>query len=353
MKRKESSVSHGSHSLDFLESYGWDSNRIRKEISGWNDTPILFLMENPSLDYGIYTYLASDTEHTGKRPSKVWYWIHRSNKDILETFDDDTYLRDGKYGEMISALIKQNKLANAYLTDILKCGMSDAEYSSSAKNKVIEKGYLGTNEYSTESKKNCISLFLSKEIKALMGEDKRLIIFTFGGNTYWMMKEYLIVSSSEYADKKIQLIQLPHPASRIKNFFRSFLLKGMVKEAIEKENFGSYDTKLLDKCISEQICHELSKYFAVVVGRRRRDNSLCIKVNVCPSFLIDSERIDSIMILSDSQETILSGDYNLCYSVGEDSFWIWDNKKKCPVDKMNPSLVKCFDVFKSIIEENK
>ena len=54
-------ISHGSHTLDFL-----DASLQPIDTTGWHDEGVMFIMEGPSKDYGIYY------NGVPKRPAKQW-----------------------------------------------------------------------------------------------------------------------------------------------------------------------------------------------------------------------------------------------------------------------------------------
>ena len=69
---KLENVSHGSHTIDFLNASGLTENDIiQKFKTGWDDTPVLFLMENPSVNYHNMYHICND-----KYPTNAWYWIY-------------------------------------------------------------------------------------------------------------------------------------------------------------------------------------------------------------------------------------------------------------------------------------
>lgn len=243
---KLNNVSHGTHTVDFLSAIS-DVN-IKEKIEEWkNDTPVLFVLENPSLDYEIYDYIGDD--YNGKRPAKEWYWIH-ARDDWKVTFDDcckDENLGQSKYGEMIMSLICQYELANAYVTNIVKCGLSDAKYCKEEKNNVKENEALNLIHYTNKCKRMCVENIFLKEIQALRNKkDKPVIIFAFGERPYSLLNDFLSYSETarnELAGMKYVLRQLPHPASRMKNSYRKHVLKGIVSESINCEKYKIADGK--------------------------------------------------------------------------------------------------------------
>lgn len=346
-------ISHGSHSLDFLESI-WDRERIERELKNdWDVTPTLFLMENPSYDYGIYTYLSSDTRHEGKRPSKKWYWIHRMNNE--NDFDGDKYLRSRQYGEMVLSLIKQNKLANAYLTNVIKCGMSNYNEDEGS---VIETEMLGTDKYTDACKKKCISEILAREVRALLGDSKQLKVFAFGGNAYWMVKAYLISQLNNpisfLNEVSIQLIQMPHPAGHLKDSYRAVLLNGLIEKAKKDNSFGRINASFINiESIQKSIAE---KGFPIRKGKQRAKDSLVLVPDILTNALFhgESDIIKGVAIRSDTNRNILDGNYDFGYSIEEDVFWIWDGDAGRPVETLvEGRLSECFKAFCNAIEKCK
>lgn len=213
-------VSHGSHTIDFLNAAGMNNSEISKLFINdlWDETPVLFLMENPSIDYEIYCPCSN-----GKSPTNTWYWIHREKPNPKSIIIDD-YLKQGIYGDMVYAIICKYKLANAYLTNAIKCGLNGFKNGKD--------DYVGSSWYSEECKNTCLKSVLSKEIDILTNGYNRLKVFAFGSNAYWLAKKCFEKGMFEYKDKniQIQLVQLPHPSSRIKNLYRGYAIKGIVSD---------------------------------------------------------------------------------------------------------------------------
>jgi len=111
---KLTNISHGSHSLDFL-----DALKQPVDITNWHDEPVMFVYESPSLDYGIYKDITFNGH--SKRPSKEWYWIH---DDQELTFYPDRFT-GGEYGGFVVSAICTFRLAGAYMTNLVKCGMNN------------------------------------------------------------------------------------------------------------------------------------------------------------------------------------------------------------------------------------
>lgn len=210
-------ISHGSHSLDFLNSL-----ENMPDISGWKEEGIMFIMEAPSLDYEIYE--TREYNNIIKRPSKDWYWIH--NRKNIKGFPE--YFTGRTYGTLITSIILTFKLKNAYLTNLVKCGMNNEGGTK----------YEGIASFNKESIHNCFDEMLSKEIEIISPK----IIFTFGSSTYNNLWHLLKNSKFEYLIEN--LVSLPHPAGSRRGFkniyyqviYFNLILKGFVNRDIVSES---------------------------------------------------------------------------------------------------------------------
>ena len=181
---KLTNISHGAHSSDFFQAL-----KTKQDTSNWHPEPIMFVYETPSRDYGIYEGLPYNGYN--KHPSKDWYWIHNDQNFI-------TYparFRGGQYGEFVLSAILTFKLANVYMTNLVKCGLNNAEGK-----------FQGLSHFKDEAIKNCFSNFLEKEISIL----KPKIIFAVGSEVERKVKQF--VKNTYYVQ------QLPHPAGRRRGF---------------------------------------------------------------------------------------------------------------------------------------
>lgn len=204
-------ISHGAHTIDFMDSV----KQNRPDISNWHDESVMFIFESPSLDYDIYESISFNGY--GKRPSKDWYWVH-NEREILSYPERFT---GGQYGDLVFSMINFFKLKNAYITNLVKCGMNNKDGD-----------YAGIQSFSRECIENCYKNFLNKEIDIL----KPRVVFTFGSNVdNWT--RYLT------KDQNLKIINLPHPAGRRRGFKDVFyrpLFYWIVTE-------GLYSAKILCK----------------------------------------------------------------------------------------------------------
>lgn len=220
-------ISHGAHARDFLDSF-----TDKYDTADWNQGGVMFIMENPSKDYGIYedtTIIKSGVTYT-KRPSKDWYWIHTSKdaKGYPQNF------KGGSYGEFVASAIVTFHLANAYMTNLIKCGMNGPADS-----------FKGIDSYKSECIDKCCKEYLDKEIEII----KPKVIFTFGTKVY----DYV----SEHVGETIKVVGLPHPAGQRRGFkdeYYNVLYFCMIAKWLYKEGVIDYKfyKELMCKTFPEQ-----------------------------------------------------------------------------------------------------
>jgi len=177
-------ISHGSHTADFLESL-----KQHVDSSSWHKDPVMFIYETPSIDYGIY----EEIEFAGhfKHPSKDWYWIHEDQEQVSYP----QKFKGGEYGGFVLSAILTFQLANAYITNLVKCGMNNQEGKSK-----------GIRYYKDECVRNCYEIFLSREIEIVNPK----VIFAVGSAVERWLKHLV--------GDKYFIQQLPHPAGRRRGF---------------------------------------------------------------------------------------------------------------------------------------
>ena len=336
-------VSHGSHTIDYLNAAGFNKFDIDELFNNgsWDDTPVLFLMENPSVDYEIYHKVGN------KYPTRTWYWIHRKlikPDDMIQKVDD--YLVQGEYGQMVYALICKYKLANAYLTNVIKCGMnnkSDFDFE--------KEGYLGTWWYRDDCKSTCIKEILSKEIHTLRNGYNKIKVFAFGSNAYWLAKDYF-QNSSSYAleNLEIQLVQLPHPSSRISNNYRKYVVKGILNDVLNSKKFSLSKKELPTK---ERVKKRLEKEFKEINIKLTESwgtDKLTVKYSLENSLFNEEQnenRIVKEIILKGRKNNNILGNIEMGYNFVDEVYWGWDINKK---DYISIDKIKYFETFKKVIE---
>lgn len=181
-------ISHGAHTSDFIKSF-----TTKYDTTGWNKSGVMFIMEGPSKDYGIYEDITftKGNEVYKKRPSKDWYWLHQK-RDITGY---PHHFKGGTYGEFVASAIVTFRLANAYLTNLIKCGMNDNNDN-----------FKGIDDYKPECIENCYKKFLEREIDIINPR----VIFTFGSKVY----NYVY----GHVGERVKVVGLPHPAGQRRGF---------------------------------------------------------------------------------------------------------------------------------------
>lgn len=203
-------ISHGASTDEILQATG----QVNADFSGWHNEGVLFLMEGPSKDYDLY----GEVEFNGykKKPAKSWYWIHEEQ----DAYHYPDQFKGGVYGPLFNSIVFTFKLKNAYITNLVKCGLNDS-YDN----------YKGIQHYNPETIKTCYESFLTKEIEAINPK----VIFCFGRKVHNFLSE-------QYADAKFpwQVISLPHPARGQSGFshelfrhsYYSMILEGLYQAGI-------------------------------------------------------------------------------------------------------------------------
>lgn len=217
-------ISHGSHSKDFLNSAGIT------DVSDWNHKGVMFIMESPSKDYGIYekVEIVHDGNHYYKHPSKLWYWIHRDQK--ITGYPDK--FKGREYGDFVASAILTFRLSNAYMTNLIKCGLYDPDTDT----------YKGIDSYHSACIRKCYDEFLSKEIDIIKPE----VIFTFGSKVNRHV--------TQLVGDNTKVVGLPHPAGQRRGFkdeYYNVLYFCMIAKWLLKTDVISY-----------QFYNELMKQFA-------------------------------------------------------------------------------------------
>ena len=358
---KLNNISHGTHSFDFLHSFGKSNKEIEGFFeNGWRDEPVLFLMENPSVeepikdykeDWKLYDYVDADVNKNGKRPAANWYWIHGDKKKEFKDkyFDGDRFFVQSQYGNMVAALIYQFKLGNAYLTNLVKCGISDARFEDG---KFVETGYRNLDEYSDDCKRTCIRHILLEEIKALCKSDdglRPLRIFAFGDRPYRYVQDFL-KNCEENLNLKYKLYQLPHPASREKNIYRKYILKGALAESFQEDiRFESSVIPLNNK--PEYVERVLKDVFKEIPLGNRTTNNICsLNLNKHKSLFVENEIVDEVWIKGKVKSQFQWG---MGYVFATKDYWYWNYDKEENAIKNDIPYYELFEEAINILNGEK
>lgn len=334
-------VSHGAHALDFCESM--------KDVSpddSWNDTPVLFLFENPSLDYGKL-YGAAIEECYDKRPAQMWYWLHEGFKeeDLLLY---PKYYRQGCYGGLVASLIKTFRLGNAYMTNFVKCAMNDAE----------GKRYLGTAEYDNECIATCFKKILYREVEILTdGFDRDIVVFAFSQRVYDLAQQYF--GGVQDLQGKYTLCLMPHPASRLANEYRKYVIFGKVYKTLTNcgincqaalEEFLSHDrsTNVVYLRFGEEHRKELMAQFN---GKIDRINTARISGAGTGTITVTPTKIKCRFKLAGCK--LDDGIYEFGFNSKEGgAFWIWDDNKhefRDTAEEVSTQFAELFHIFRDYV----
>ena len=222
-------ITHGTHTMDFLLAHG----KTEKDIEAWSKMPVLFVMENP----GPYTKSCREVKIDGETryPCTWWYWINgqgRKRYKKCKFIYPDWFAKDG-YGFLVYSIINSFKIANGYVTNLVKCGIG-----------CEDKKFKTINFYNPKIVDCCVERYLLKEAEILRGEREKVIVFAFGRNVY----DKLCKSLNKENKDIYQIVMLPHPSgqSGISDEHRKYVTVGKIMNALlingfyaegEKPNF--------------------------------------------------------------------------------------------------------------------
>ena len=330
-------VSHGAHTLDFCEAMKIDMG------DDWNDQPVLFLFENPSIQYDELYGEKVEGEYD-KRPAKKWYWLHDGYKNGV-CLDYPKYYRQGCYAELVASLIKTFRLRNSYMTNFVKCAMNDAD----------GKNYLGTAYYNPECIENCFNHVLLEEIKMLTDDFRqKLIVFAFSQRVYGLAQDYL--GKVDALRDKYSLCLMPHPASRLANDYRKYVIFGKVYKTLNNndiecdaalneflENDKSNNEILVNSCdVDREALITKFEHEGIKICDRRIGGNDTGTVKLLPTELKCKFKLNDKV-------------YEFGFVFGSDEpFWIWDGEAKSFRDKASEASAKLgelFDIFHQFVSE--
>lgn len=336
-------VSHGAHALDFCESM----QGVFPDES-WNDTPVLFLFENPSLNYDKLYGQPIEGCHN-KCPAQMWYWLHGgfAKGDSL-TYPK--YYRQGCYSGLVASLIKTFRLSNAYMTNFVKCAMNDSQ----------GKHYLGTTEYEDDCISTCFKNILYKEIEILTENFRReLIVFAFSNRVYDLVQRYF--GEEEKLKGKYALCLMPHPASRLANDYRKYVIFGKVYKTLRNngiacnyalEEFLKNDkfTQWVSIRFEEQHRTDLTERFRKV-KYGEKEISICdrkVGREGTGTIVYTPTEIKCRFKLSD-------GTHEFGFvAKGDGEFWIWDGNVRgfvATAEEVSVEFAELFGIFHNYISQ--
>lgn len=319
---KLNNISHGTHTLDFLEAMG--VKNVKELIEdGWRDDPVIFLMENPSVDYGIYHNLKDQEE--GKRPAISWYWIHEkwSENYKIEDFSTDKFLVQQQYGKMVASLIYQFKLGNAYMTNLVKCGISDARLVEKS---LVETGYKNLDDYSGTCITTCVTNVFKDEVKALSAKENKYVplrIFAFGNRTYSIVADFLRHCTD--LDIEYQLYKLPHPANRESNSYRKYILRGIIGDSLKDNSFfktGTVNTIISESEVRETIKEQYKGEY-VFNDKKLTSKKPVLKIEKRKSLFTGEEIVTEVWIKG-KKDRNASFTWGIGYNFESKEYWYWN-----------------------------
>lgn len=203
---KLSTISHGAHTTDFLEAMV----NNKPDTSTWHEQPVMFIFESPSVEDKKYDSIIYND--VLKKPVKEWYWIHKDKR--YAEFPE--YFEKGKhYGNLVLSMINTFKLKNAYVTNLVKCGLNNQSGQ-----------FKGLEDYSSECIHNCFENILKHETNILQPK----VVFAFSKSVKGWIKKLA---------PDLPVYYLPHPAGRIKNRERKLLYFWELTQ-------GLYDTGIIN-----------------------------------------------------------------------------------------------------------
>lgn len=231
-------VSHGIHSLDLFKIQKFN------DYSDYRDDAVMLVMESPASNLDA----CYKEEIDGKHPAKVWWWADGKSTDDHKSTDERTTYPYGfssrKYGEFFNSFVHTFKLKNAYMTNLVKCGMLNSDHDK----------YGNLDKFPAKCISMCFKEIFLKEVEAL----KPKVIFTLSSKVY----NYLTANKRLNEIKGVKgcesldIVALPHPARCRQGFTNEFYrtlwycrtLEGMINAGIitDKEEQHKYWDKYVD-----------------------------------------------------------------------------------------------------------
>lgn len=224
-------VSHGIHSLDLFKIQKFN------DYSDYRDDAVMLVMESPANNLDA----CYQKEFDGKHPAKVWWWA-----DGESTAKPTVYPKafsSKKYGEFFNSFVHTFKLKNAYMTNLVKCGMLNSDHDK----------YANLDKFPAKCKNNCFDNIFLEEVERL----KPKVIFTLSSKVYNYLNGGKVIEKIEKKlGTKPYIVALPHPARCRQGFTNEFYrtlwycrtLEGMINAGIitDKEEQHKYWDKYVE-----------------------------------------------------------------------------------------------------------
>jgi len=184
-KFKLSTISHGTHTADFIEA----QRNFTADTSTWHEQPVMFVFESPAGEDQKYSQITYN--EVTKKPVKEWYWIHKEKDRYIEF--PEKFEKGKNYGSLVLSMINTFKLKNAYITNLVKCGLNNEQGQ-----------FRGLAHFSKECIVNCYETILKQEIEIVQPR----VVFAFSKSVKGWLKKL---------DPELRVVYLPHPAGRVEN----------------------------------------------------------------------------------------------------------------------------------------
>ena len=247
-------ITHGAHTLDFLDAHNISHNVVHE----WSKKPVLFVMENPgSYESENYGSPNLPPEKGTRYPCKWWDWVNGQDSRNNEDFKYPNWFMQKEYGWMTYSVINTFQIANAYITNMVKCGACNGNGK-----------FVTTDKYNSEIIEKCLSKHLKREISALRGGDNNQLVtvFAFGQNAYGTLKANMKILG------ECRIYQLPHPANHLANDYRKYVLFGKILRGLLQTDFYDHVT-MPDFCDILKRDEEQNKPFELNIDLLRK----CLK----------------------------------------------------------------------------
>jgi len=237
-------ISHGAHSSDFLMATGV---RGTKE---WHDQPVMFVCESPSVAYGLFTTEPVPCRGVHKHPARKWYWVERvdpQEKEYETASFPDSFCKM-VYGPFVLCAIQIFRLANAYVTNLVKCSLNNSEGK-----------FRNLGHFREECVRNCAKEILQRELKALWPR----VVFAMGAQPAYWLRRLREENLLDWA--QVPVYELPHPTGRFKGGHRLVLNFWTITKALHDVGIISLDEEreLLSRFLGTE-----AKQFTRCLSRR-------------------------------------------------------------------------------------
>jgi hypothetical protein len=147
----------------------------------------------------------------------------------------------------------------------------------------------------------------------------------------------------ENLNLKYKLYQLPHPASREKNIYRKYILKGALAESFQEDiRFESSVIPLNNK--PEYVERVLKDVFKEIPLGNRTTNNICsLNLNKHKSLFVENEIVDEVWIKGKVKSQFQWG---MGYVFATKDYWYWNYDKE---ENANKNDIPYYELFEEAI----